>query len=320
MSQAFERIIRHSVAMQRSLNALDSYRHAPHAAEQFARQAAALEQLQRPFRDMRRMIELMRPDTELARVMAEETAVTTSIAKALEPSIRLFQDSNRALDLMTAPMRLAFEQWAHQTEAVRRGIEALALQADFVGEFEVAEDGEGISEAPSAADSLVLPPPAQDRLVAVQYLPLRVLQAVADRPNLIYGLSSREFEQLIAELVAQFDFDNVTLTPRSHDGGRDVLATKRVNDIPLLFAFECKHYSAERKVGIESLRTLLGVVSYGPTQANVGVLVTSTFFTAGAREFILSEARIDGKDFDAIVKWLGEFQANRSLDGSFWAT
>ena len=73
-------------------------------------------------------------------------------------------------------------------------------------------------------------------------------------------------------------------------------------------------------MGVESLRTLLGVVGYGPTQANVGVLVTSTFFTAGAREFILSEARIDGKDFDAIVKWLGEFQANRSLDGSFWAT
>ena len=54
------------------------------------------------------------------------------------------------------------------------------------------------------------------------------------------------------------------------------------------------------------MRALFGVVSHSATRANKGVLVTTSSFTRGARNYILTEPSVEGRDFDGIVDWLGE--------------
>lgn len=98
----------------------------------------------------------------------------------------------------------------------------------------------------------------------------------------IYNLSSREFEELVAELFAQQGFD-VELTPETRDGGCDVIATKSISGLPFMLLIECKKYVKEYPVGVSLVRSLLGVQS--DRKANKAVLVTTSSFTKPARQF-----------------------------------
>ena len=150
----------------------------------------------------------------------------------------------------------------------------------------------------------MLPAEAAERIAKVEFLPIRVMEAIRANPEEMRRLSDRGFEEFTAELLQQVGFDKVLLTPRSGDGGRDVVAAQQVNGIPVLFAFECKRYAVDRKIGPAVLRALLGTVTHDATKANIGVLVTTATFTKGSRDFIVSEAMIQGKDFHDIVEWL----------------
>lgn len=98
----------------------------------------------------------------------------------------------------------------------------------------------------------------------------------------IYNLSSREFEELVAELFSQQGFD-VELTPETRDGGCDVIATKSIIGIPFMLLIECKKYAKEYPVGVSLVRSLLGVQT--DRKANKAVLVTTSSFTKPARQF-----------------------------------
>ena len=98
----------------------------------------------------------------------------------------------------------------------------------------------------------------------------------------IYNLSSREFEELVAELFKQQGFD-VELTPETRDGGCDIIATKNIGGLPFMLLIECKKYAKRNPVGVNLVRSLLGV--QGDRKANKAVLVTTSRFTKTAREF-----------------------------------
>lgn len=98
----------------------------------------------------------------------------------------------------------------------------------------------------------------------------------------IYNLSSREFEELVAELFSQQGFE-VELTPGTRDGGCDVVATKSLNGLPFMLLIECKKYAKENPVGVSLVRSLLGVQS--DRKANKAVLITTSNFTKPAKQF-----------------------------------
>jgi restriction endonuclease Mrr len=120
----------------------------------------------------------------------------------------------------------------------------------------------------------------------------------------MYRLSPRQFEEFVAEILDGLGFAEILLTPRRGDRGRDIVAVKRVEGIPVVFAFECKRYSATRKIGVGICRSLLGTISQSASTANVGVLVTTSTFTKGASEFFLTEASVKGRDFNGVVDWI----------------
>lgn len=97
------------------------------------------------------------------------------------------------------------------------------------------------------------------------------------------------------------------LTPQARDGGRDVIARKMIHEIPITFYFECKKYAESNRVQLDSVRALLGVVAHDSRSANVGVLVTTSYFTRGCKELIATDCRLDGKDYEGIVGWVSEW-------------
>lgn len=133
-------------------------------------------------------------------------------------------------------------------------------------------------------------------------LPFRCFDEILENPEAMKFLDARDFEHFIAVLVDKLGFEGVCLTPASGDKGRDIIATKTVEGIPIIFAFECKRY--KKPIGPGIMRALLGTVVQSSTKANKGVLVTTSTFTSGARKMILTEPALDGKDFDGVVTWL----------------
>ncbi|MCD6565094.1 MAG: restriction endonuclease [Bacteroidales bacterium] len=150
--------------------------------------------------------------------------------------------------------------------------------------------------------------PQKIALITVDFLPLKLLSKILRAPHEVRNLSPRQFEEFIAETLSQLGFKDVILTPRSHDGGKDVIASHQINGIPLSFYFECKQYSKGNKIQLKTLRALLGTLAHDRQNVNKGVLVTTSTFTKGSKEFILSEARLDGKDYDGILGWIEEMK------------
>jgi HJR/Mrr/RecB family endonuclease len=140
----------------------------------------------------------------------------------------------------------------------------------------------------------------------VEFVPFSLLSQVVARPKTLFDLTSRTFEQFVAELVSRLGIDDVLLTPERADGGRDVIGTKRVLGIPLIFAFECKRYAPGNPVSVETARALLGTITHGDYRADRGVLVTTSRFTDPARKFIVTSPLLESRDFNGIVEWLKE--------------
>ncbi len=86
---------------------------------------------------------------------------------------------------------------------------------------------------------------------------------------------------------------------------------KRVLGIPLILAFECKRYAADKPVRVATARALLGTVTHSDYRADRGVLVTTSRFTEPTRQFIVSSPVLEGRDFSGIVDWLRDFAERR---------
>ena len=129
-------------------------------------------------------------------------------------------------------------------------------------------------------------------------------------PNLMYGLPSRRFEEMVAKLFQDQGYD-VSLTQATRDGGYDLMAVMKAGFSPLLLLVECKRYGPDRKVGVEVVRALNGVTDR--MRANQGLIVTSSFFTRDAsEEKRLIGHRMELKDYNDLTGWLMPYSQIRS--------
>jgi hypothetical protein len=255
----------------------------------------------------------------------EELTRTEKRMQQLYP-YRAVEEMRLALERAVSPLMdfaSLVKTYDYQGAAVREAFQRLNLviaEANYLGKIEIGEEGEEEDEQTESSQSEafeeqlieVVSAEVFEQLKRVDFVPLRTLDRILRSPEAMRMLGAREFEQFIATLVDQLGFEDVVLTPRSGDRGRDVIAIKKVHGIVILFAFECKRYRPDLPVGPELLRALLGTITHGTTKANKGVLVTTSTFTSGARNFLLTEPSIDGKDFDGIVAWLQEY-AKKSI-------
>lgn len=102
---------------------------------------------------------------------------------------------------------------------------------------------------------------------------------IASGIDFVDTLSGNEFELLISELYIAMGY-SVKKTTQTRDGGIDIIAEKG-NEC---FLIQCKRYTPKRKVSINAVRELNGVINV-LKKANKGIIISSTGFTKPAENF-----------------------------------
>lgn len=140
-----------------------------------------------------------------------------------------------------------------------------------------------------------------------------LLMLAHEQPRLLRELTPRLFEEFVAELFDGFGYQ-VELTAHTRDGGRDIVAVRKHDDILLKYLIECKFYAPPNSVGVGYVRKLLGVkYDEGASKA---ILATTSTFTASARE--LQERHIyelELKDYAGVMEWVRLYNRIRRGEG-----
>jgi len=129
-----------------------------------------------------------------------------------------------------------------------------------------------------------------------------LLAVLAKTPRLLYEVSSRKFEELIAELFRKEGFD-VELTKPTRDKGVDIIAVSKRMGISQKMIVECKRYAPENRVGISVVQRALGVKT--EMNAHKAVVVTTSSFSKDAQKTARERFwDLDLKAYDDVVAWL----------------
>jgi addiction module HigA family antidote len=147
---------------------------------------------------------------------------------------------------------------------------------------------------------------ARDAFRAIQFV-IVLLDKAAGDPIPFLRLKDCKFTKRPAEFAQKLGFENVLPIPPSGDGGRDIVATKSVQGMRTLFAFACKGYAPDYPLVPVTSRALLGPTVNKKEGAAKGIAVTASYFSPGARQYLLTELDLDGREFDAVVEWLHEY-------------
>lgn len=103
-----------------------------------------------------------------------------------------------------------------------------------------------------------------------------IVAMLAKDPLALYHIAGRKLEELVAASYEAAGYDEVTLTPRSRDHGRDVIAVKR-GWLTVRIVDQAKAYKPGSRIPADDVRAMLGVV-LGDPRASKGVITTTADF------------------------------------------
>ncbi|MDI9872871.1 restriction endonuclease, partial [Flectobacillus roseus] len=129
-----------------------------------------------------------------------------------------------------------------------------------------------------------------------------ILERINFDANKIYDLSSRQFEELVAELMTKQGY-KVDLTKATRDGGKDLIIANHSDIGNFIYYVECKKYAPNRPVGVNLVRELAGTISLDRVTA--GLMITSSYFSPDAIQ--LSEKikhQMGLVDFIKLKEWI----------------
>ena len=118
---------------------------------------------------------------------------------------------------------------------------------------------------------------AEGQLVKGVTIPwFEIIEQLEKDPEFLLKVSPRKFEELIAGAYERSGFPDVILTPRSGDGGRDVIATKPgIGSIRIMD--QAKRYKPGHKVSADEVRSVLGALTANPNISKAVITTTSQF-------------------------------------------
>lgn len=127
----------------------------------------------------------------------------------------------------------------------------------------------------SAQNVILQPPPVQ---IITEWQ--KMIRDILNRPEQLYGLDWKTFENLIGELLESFGW---AIEPMGYtkDDGIDLIAVRKIcPGVPIQMMIQCKRYSMTRKVGVDYVKNVWATKSeHGFHQA---MLATTSTFTRGA--------------------------------------
>jgi restriction system protein len=144
------------------------------------------------------------------------------------------------------------------------------------------------------------------RAVAVPWF--EIMKMLQQDPAGVYQIDWRKWEEIIAGAYARAGFDEVILTPRSGDGGKDVIATKKGVGSIRIFD-QVRAYKPPHLVSADEVRAMLGVIT-GHQNVSKGVITTTSEFAPRISDdpaiapFI--PYRLELKPRGVLLPWLAE--------------
>ncbi len=104
---------------------------------------------------------------------------------------------------------------------------------------------------------------------------IEIIKFLVRNPNLVFQIPADKWEEIVAGGYKVAGFDEVILTPRSGDLGRDVIATKKgIGQIRVID--QVKAYKPGHLVKANDVRALMGVIQ--GDRASKGFLTTTSDF------------------------------------------
>lgn len=161
----------------------------------------------------------------------------------------------------------------------------------------------------------VLPGSQEERIIVTdaKSVTTELLRSLDKNPELLHRLTSRKFEEVIAEILSRLGCQT-TLTPASRDGGFDICAVKKDTLGSWLFLVECKKYAPNNHVGVGVIRDLHGVVQ--AKQATAGIIATTSFFTEPAKGFQRTiKFQMSLQNYFGIQRWIREALQEKTCGG-----
>lgn len=117
---------------------------------------------------------------------------------------------------------------------------------------------------------------SEGRLIEAVALPwFEIIKQLEADPSLAFKIPAQKWEEIIAGAYKKAGFDEVTLTPRSADLGRDVIAVKHgLGSVRVID--QVKAYAPDHLVTANDVRALMGVLQ--TDTASKGFLTTTSDF------------------------------------------
>jgi len=143
----------------------------------------------------------------------------------------------------------------------------------------------------------------------VSVITSELIHYLKKHPKAMYQIKPRQFEELIAEILASYGWQ-IQLTPTIKDGGYDIFAIAKAikPGLETSWIIECKKYAPENKIGVDFVRALYGIKS--DLKVANALLATTSHFTKGAKDFKASRYDIELKDYHNILEWINEYRPN----------
>jgi hypothetical protein len=178
---------------------------------------------------------------------------------------------------------------------------------DLLADKKVEEFFDGMvspEEGEELADAKKLIVPAGGLIVEPDLADINdeLVKYLSKHPELMYKMDPHKFEELVATLLKAKGYD-VEVTKRTRDGGLDIRACKKSDVGTLLTMTQCKRYAPQRKVTVEAVRQLYGVVD--SDKATNGLIITTSTFTGPAKVFQeQNKYRMSLADMEDLKNWL----------------
>jgi restriction system protein len=218
----------------------------------------------------------------------------------------LTEDELRASDWQSLISDIAAD--AHSQGWTRREVrevllrEVAAKYTREIGGYELVLQAEILTRGAAVDDGEIV------RVIMPPWL--AIYRAVEKDPKFMehYARHPREFEEFLAGAYDAEGWDEVILTPRRGDGGRDVIATKHGFG-SVRFLDQAKAYSPGNLVTHDDVRAMLGVLS-GDTNASKALVTTTSDFAPGIynapaiQRFVPN--RLELKNGTQLRAWLAE--------------
>lgn len=123
---------------------------------------------------------------------------------------------------------------------------------------------------------------AKSELASVHIVSRALIDRIARDPKAVFSMAPHEFEELVADLLMAQGYQ-VSLTPRTRDGGKDIYAARREPVGSMRYVVECKRHAPDRAVDVRAVRALYGVAQH--ERVNAGIMMTTSYFTRPAQVF-----------------------------------